>query len=222
MTEERPSGPTGRFITVEGGDGSGKSSQVRLLADRLTSCGRQVLVTREPGGSEGAEAIRELFVNGPPDRWDAVCEALLIYAARRDHVTRAIAPALARGDWVVCDRFSDSTMAYQGAAGGLGSHWISELDRSVMAGLPRPDLTVIVDVPTETALARAAGRGGADRFERFGASFHRTLRDAFLAIAASEPERCRVVDGDRDMEIVADEIWQLVSDRFDEAATDGR
>ena len=148
----------GRFITFEGGEGTGKSTQARLLAERLTGAGREVVLTREPGGSAGAEAIRALLVTGSVDRWSATTETLLMHAARRDHIERLIGPALERGAWVVCDRFADSTRAYQGAAGGAPAELIAALEREVLGDVT-PDLTLVLDLPPADGLARAAGRG---------------------------------------------------------------
>lgn len=203
----------GRFITFEGGEGTGKSTQLRRLADRLRGEGRAVVATREPGGSPGAETIRDLLVNGAADRWSPVTETLLMYAARRDHIERVIAPALARGDWVVCDRFADSTRAYQGAAGGTDPALIAALETYVL-GEVRPDLTLVLDLPVETGLARAASRPGAEtRFESKGQAFHARLREAFLAIAAAEPGRCAVIDAAGDMDQVAAAVWAAVETR---------
>jgi len=203
----------GRFITFEGGEGTGKSTQLRRLADRLRSEGRIVVATREPGGSPGAETIRDLLVNGAADRWSPVTETLLMYAARRDHIERVIAPALARGDWVVCDRFADSTRAYQGAAGGTDPALIAALEAHVL-GEVRPDLTLVLDLPVETGLARAASRPGAEtRFESKGQAFHARLREAFLAIAVAEPGRCAVIDAAGDMDQVAAAVWAAVETR---------
>jgi len=203
----------GRFITFEGGEGAGKSTQLRRLAARLAP-GREVVATREPGGSPGAESIRDLLVNGAADRWSPVTETLLMYAARRDHVERVITPALARGAWVVCDRFADSTRAYQGAAGGTDPLLISSLETYVLAGV-RPDLTLILDLPTEAGLARAGGRGDAEsRFESKGVAFHERLRAAFLDIARAEPDRCAVIDAAQDEDTVAAAVWEAVGARL--------
>ncbi|WP_122465239.1 dTMP kinase [Brevundimonas lutea] len=172
----------GRFITFEGGEGTGKSTQARRLADALRADGREVVLTREPGGSPGAEAVRDLVVNGDKDRWSPVAETLLMYAARADHLDRIIRPALARGAWVVCDRFSDSTRAYQGLAGGAAPELIEAIDAAVV-GPDRPDLTLIFDLPPETGLERAAARGGEARFEAKGADYHRKLANAFRTLA---------------------------------------
>ncbi|MDP1643111.1 MAG: dTMP kinase [Phenylobacterium sp.] len=200
-----------RFITFEGGEGGGKSTQLRLLAQRLTELGHEVISTREPGGSPGAEAIRDLLVRGEADRWSAMTETLLMYAARRDHLERVISPALARGAWVLCDRFADSTRAYQGAAGGTDLALIAALEVHVLAGV-RPDLTLILDLPPETGLTRAVSRAGVEtRFESKGAAFHSRLRQAFLDIAAAEPERCRVIDASQALESVTADIWAAVT-----------
>jgi dTMP kinase len=204
----------GRFITFEGGEGGGKSTQARRLADRLKSEGREVVVTREPGGSPGAEAIRELFVTGPADRWSPVAETLLAYAARRDHIERVIGPALDRGQWVICDRFADSTRAYQGGAGGAPMSLIRRLEAEVLEGF-RPDLTLVMDLPVEAGLARAAARShGETRFESKGEAFHQRLRDAFLDIARAEPSRCVVIDATRPIEAVDAAIWDEVRSRL--------
>lgn len=205
----------GKFITLEGGEGAGKSTQAPRLAAHLERAGHTVCITREPGGSPGAEAIRELLVTGDPGRWDAVTETLLHYAARRSHLTETIRPALTRGEWVVCDRFADSTVAYQGYVGGVDRGFISETYARV-AGDLTPDLTLILDLPPEAGLARAQARGeGEDRYERMGLNFHQRLRAAFLEIAAEEPERCMVVDADGDMETVAARIKKAVEDRLE-------
>ena len=204
----------GRFITFEGGEGAGKSTQLRRLAERLKGRG-EVVTTREPGGSPGAEAIRALLVNGPVERWSPITETLLMYAARRDHIERVIAPALARGAWVLCDRFYDSTRAYQGAAGGAPQPLIQALEAEVV-GAVVPDLTLILDLPVEAGLARATSRGeGEGRFEAKGLDFHRRLRSAFLDIAAREPERCRVIHADGTVEQIAERTHAAVAARWD-------
>lgn len=200
----------GFFITFEGGEGAGKSTQLRRLGEYLTAQGREVVATREPGGSEGAEAIRTLLVSGAADRWSPMSETLLLYAARSDHLQRTIRPALARGAVVICDRFADSTRAYQGAAGGVAPAFIRDLEREVV-GETRPDLTLIFDLPAEAGLERAAGRGAAEaRFESKGLDFHRRLRDGFLAIAAAEPQRCRVIDAARPIDEVTAAVLAAV------------
>ena len=205
---------SGRFITLEGGEGAGKSTQARRLAERLTARGHPVVVTREPGGSEGAEKIRELLVTGAADRWSPMTETLLVYAARRDHVERTIAPALAAGDWVVSDRFADSTRAYQGAGGGVSGSLIQALERHVL-GETRPDLTLILDLPVEAGLARIAGRTHAEtRFEAKGGAFHQRLREGFLAIARVESDRCAVIDATQGLDAVEAAIWAAVEARL--------
>jgi len=214
------SGPpqTGRFITLEGGEGAGKSTQVKALAAMLTARGFEVVTTREPGGTPGAEAIRSLLVTGDPDRWDALTDTLLHYAARRAHVVKTIRPALARGAWVISDRFADSTMAYQGYAGAVGPARVATLHDLVLGDF-RPDLTLILDLPEEAGLARARARhaaqtGAEDRYERMGPAFHASLRQAFLTIAAAEPERCRVVDAAGDPDTVSRALWAEICARF--------
>ena len=204
----------GLFITLEGGEGAGKSTQARLLADRLRAAGREVLVTREPGGSEGAEAIRALLVDGEVTRWSPTTETLLMYAARRDHIERVIDPGLERGKVVVCDRFLDSTRAYQGAAGGASVTLIDHLEAEVVQGR-WPNLTLILDIPPEEGLSRAENRAEKQsRFEARNLSFHIALRAEFLKIASAEPERCVVVDAARPPGAVAAGIWRAVEARL--------
>jgi dTMP kinase len=204
----------GRFITLEGGEGAGKSTQARRLAERLTGRGHQVVVTREPGGSPGAETIRELLVTGQTDRWSPISETLLMYAARRDHIERTVAPALAAGDWVISDRFADSTRAYQGAGGGAPASLIQTLERHVL-GETRPDLTLILDLPVDVGLARTLARNHAEtRFEAKGAAFHERLREGFLAIARVEADRCAVIDAAAPLEQVEAAIWAAVEARL--------
>ncbi|MEQ9518717.1 MAG: dTMP kinase [Parvibaculum sp.] len=206
--------PRGIFITFEGGEGSGKSTQVRRLAATLEALGRKVVQTREPGGSKGAEQIRTLLVTGATDRWTGMTEALLNFAARSDHLARIIRPALERGDVVICDRFADSTMAYQGYAQGVGAAPISALTDIVVEDT-RPDITIIMDLPVEIGLARAAARGeGEDRYEKMGHAFHDALRAAFLDIAARAPRRCLVIDGTASEEAIAERIKTAIIDRF--------
>ena len=205
----------GRFITFEGGEGAGKSTQVKRLAERLAVGGREVITTREPGGSPGAESIRDLVLRGDADRWSPVTETLLMYAARRDHVERVIRPALARGAWVVCDRFADSTRAYQGAAGGTDPALIAALETYILEDV-RPDLTLVFDLSPQTGLARAHARAGAEmRFESKGMAFHERLRDGFRAIAAAEPDRCAVIDAEAAMDAVEAAVWSAVEGRLD-------
>ena len=204
----------GRFITFEGGEGAGKSTQVRILAERLRGAGHEVVATREPGGSPGAEAIRDLLVNGDPDRWSAISETLLMYAARRDHIERTVRPALERGAWVISDRFADSTRAYQGAGGRAPPGLVAALETFVLEQT-RPDLTLILDLPVDVGLERAGLRGGGEaRFEAKGEAFHQRLRQAFLEIARSEPDRCAVLDAAQAPDAVSDAIWSVVSARL--------
>lgn len=201
----------GRFITLEGGEGTGKTTQLARLADWLRrERGVQVVATREPGGSPGAEAIRALLLEGAGDRWDARTEALLHVAARRDHIRTVVAPALARGHWVVSDRFADSTAAYQGIVQGAGLAFVERLARLALPAV-LPDLTLILDLPAAAGLARAEG---GDRYERMGAAFHRHLRRAFLDLAAREAHRCAVVDASGSEGEVARRIRALVAERL--------
>jgi len=203
----------GRFITLEGGEGAGKSTQIATLAERLRA-GREVVTTREPGGSPGAEMIRKLLVEGPIERWDGTTEALLHFAARRDHLRATVWPALERGAWVISDRFADSTRAYQGWGHGLD---MGTLDRlyDLAVGVFRPDLTVILDLPVDAGLARAASRRGAEtRYESLPRAFHERVREGFLAIARNEPERCAVVDASQDIDAVAAAVARVVAERL--------
>lgn len=201
----------GRFITFEGGEGGGKSTQIKQLAERLRASGQDLVETREPGGSAGAEEIRALLVRGEPNRWDATTELLLHFAARREHLRSTILPALNEGIWVLSDRFMDSTMAYQGYGQGLGRDPVLAL-QSLVVGDLRPDLTLILDLPAAEGLARASDRNnGDDRYERMDLAFHERLRAGFLDIAAREPERCAVIDASPDAAAVADAVWQTVS-----------
>ena len=204
----------GRYITFEGGDGAGKSTQLQRLAARLSAGGQEVVATREPGGSPGAEAIRDIVLRGDADRWSSVTETLLMYAARRDHVERVIRPGLARGAWVICDRFADSTRAYQGAAGGTDPALIAALETYVLEAT-RPDLTLIFDLPVAIGLERAHARAGAEmRFESKGHGFHERLREGFLAIARSEPQRCAVIDATGEANEVEARVWEAVEARL--------
>ncbi|WP_019955068.1 dTMP kinase [Yoonia vestfoldensis] len=194
-----------RFITFEGIDGSGKSTQARRLADRLRDQGQEVVLTREPGGSPGAEEIRQLLLTGDPDRWSAETEILLFTAARRDHLEKTILPALAAGKTVVSDRFADSTRVYQGATRGDLRAKVNAL-HALMIGR-EPDLTFIIDMDPATALERGlARRSGEDRFEDFGLPFQETLRHGFLALARTEPQRCVLIDGNRTMDQIASDV----------------
>ncbi len=204
----------GKFITFEGGEGAGKSTQVHLLAESLRKLGLEVIETREPGGSTGAEGIRELLVNGGTDRWSGVAEALLNYAARRDHIDQTIAPALEGGVWVICDRFSDSTMAYQGYGHELGPNWVAGLHQLVLGDF-KPDLTMVFDIEPEQGLKRANSRPDIeDRYERMEASFHDRLRAGFLAIASNEPGRCVVLNAAGKIDDIHEHTLALVQERF--------
>ena len=204
----------GKFITLEGGEGVGKSTQIRRLIARLSAQGKEVVATREPGGSPGAESIRDLVLRGAADRWSPMTETLLMYASRRDHIERVITPALGEGKWVVCDRYADSTRAYQGAAGGVEPAFIAALEAHVLGDV-RPDLTLIFDLDPKIGLARAADRAGAEmRFESKGEAFHIRLRQAFLDIAALEPQRCAVIAAQGSLEAVEALVWSAVQDRL--------
>jgi dTMP kinase len=214
VTAETEGVQRGHFISFEGGEGAGKSTQIRMLAAQLEGLGLSVALTREPGGSAGAENLRDLLVRGEADRWSPIAETLILYAARADHLERRIRPALNEGAWVLCDRFADSTRAYQGAGGGTPPEVIAELERAVIGG-DWPELTLILDLPPAAGLARAAQRGGAEqRFESKGLGFHERLRAGFLDIAAAEPQRCRVIDADAGIDEVAEAVWTAVRDRF--------
>lgn len=204
----------GRFITFEGGEGTGKSTQVARLVERLRGRDLEVVQTREPGGSQGAEEIRNLALNGDAGRWSPTTETLLMYAARSDHLERTIRPALEAGRWVVCDRFADSSRAYQGAGGGTPADFIEVLDAAIV-GPTQPDLTLVFDLPVEVGLERAFGRGLFEtRFESKGLVFHERLRRGFLAIAAAHPERCVVIDADGDQDTVEARVWTAVEARL--------
>jgi dTMP kinase len=206
----------GQFITFEGGEGSGKSTQIRLLAERLDAEKLRVVVTREPGGSPGAEIIRHLVLSGMGKLLGPEAETMLFAAARDDHVQTVIAPALAQGMWVLCDRFADSTRAYQGKVGQVDTRLLDGLERVTIGGL-KPDLTVILDLPVETGIKRAAARRGADAPDRFEAEhvdFHQKLRDAYREIAADEPQRCMLIDANGTPEEVAEKVWAAVQGRL--------
>ena len=210
----------GKFITFEGGEGSGKSTQTRLLADRLKARGVEALLTREPGGSPFAERVRALLLDPATPSHAALSEALLFYAARADHLDKTIRPALAAGRWIICDRFSDSTRVYQGAAGGLRTEVLDALERLVV--IPTcPHLTFILDLPPAEGLARVRARGRlagegatADPFERRDPTFHENLRKGYAAIAKAEPQRCALLDAGKPTNVVAAEIWALVEQRL--------
>ncbi len=208
--------PRGKFITFEGGEGGGKSTQVKLLAEALRAAGQSVVTTREPGGSPSAEQIRNLLVSGDVDRWQPFTEALLNYAARTEHLAHTVEPALEQGSWVISDRFSDSTLAYQGYGHGLERSRIEELHRLTVGNF-MPDLTCILDLPVETGLKRALGRGdGEDRYERMDKEFHNRLRAGFLEIASRDVARCIVIDATATIENIHGRILEALADRFPE------
>lgn len=216
---------TGKFITLEGGEGVGKSTQMRRLAERLAAQGIDVVTTREPGGSPKAEIIREAILAGRTRDFGPLAEAMLFSAARIDHLDTLIRPALARGAWVICDRFSDSTIAYQGATGEPEPAILHALER-VVVGDTRPDLTLILDMPPEVGLARADVRRrvkgeATDRFEGEAPAFHRDLRARFLAIAKAEPVRCAIVDAHASPDEVEERIWRVVDARLLSASNSG-
>jgi dTMP kinase len=214
VTAASVTGAAGRFITFEGGEGAGKSSHIRLLVPWLRDQGIDAIATREPGGAPGAERIRELLVTGDAARWTPLTEVLLHYAARADHLERTIRPALAAQRWVVCDRFADSTAAYQGYGHGVDLAVIDSLYRRIV-GPTAPDLTLILDLPAEEGLHRAGGRpGGETRYEQMAIEFHRRLRDGFLAIAANDPQRCAVIDARQERDTVQSAIRAVVSRRL--------
>ena len=205
---------TPRFITFEGGEGAGKSTQVKRLAERLRAATIDPVLTREPGGCPGAEDIRALLVQGEPGRWSPLTEALLNYAARREHLDRTILPALKAGRWVISDRFADSTVAYQGYGHGLGAEVIAKI-HALVVGDFAPDLTLILDIPVKAGLERAVARAGNEtRYERMDGGFHERMRQGFLDIARREPKRCAVIDAGRDVDAVAADIWAAVQSRL--------
>jgi dTMP kinase len=206
----------GRFITFEGGEGSGKSTQIQTLADRLNGAKLRAIVTREPGGSPGAEIIRHLVLSGMGKLLGPDAETLLFAAARDDHVRTVIQPALKQGIWVLCDRFSDSTRVYQGKLGQVAPAVLNAMERVTIGDL-KPDLTIILDVPVEVGMQRAAqrrGTGAPDRFEAEDVKFHQELRDAYRQIAAGEPQRCMLIDASADPGTVAANVWAALRDRF--------
>ena len=204
----------GRFITLEGGEGAGKSTQVVRLKEWLKKRGHESVATREPGGAPGAEMVRKLLVEGPAERWDGITEALLHFAARRDHLRSTVWPALKRGAWVISDRFADSTMAYQGYGHGADRTMLGAL-YDMAVGDFCPDLTLILDLPVETGLARAAARRGSEtRYESLPIAFHERVRAGFLDIAAADPERCVVIDASKDIETIAATIAEAVGNRL--------
>jgi len=206
----------GLFITFEGGEGAGKSTQIARLAQRLRAAGREVLVTREPGGSAGGEAVRHVLLSGAAEAYGPAMEAVLFAAGRADHVDSVIRPAIARGVDVLCDRFLDSSRVYQGVSGDLDPAFMRALERVTVAGMV-PDLTLVLDLSPETGLARARARrgaGAADRYEKEDVDIHRRRREAYLDIARSEPERCTIIDAEAPAEVVAEAIWAAVRGRL--------
>jgi dTMP kinase len=213
---QREAGESGRFITFEGGEGSGKSTQAGILANRLARAGRKVFATREPGGSPAAEEIREALLSGQVWQFGPFAEALMFAVARGDHIENAIGQALQEGRWVVCDRFLDSTRAYQGATAGVPRGLITALERLTVGSL-LPDITFILDIPPEDGLARAAERRSGiapDRFEGQEVMLHERVRRAFLDIAEEEPDRCVVIDASQPEAMVAEDVWEVVLQRL--------
>ncbi len=210
MTTAQPA----RFITLEGGEGAGKSTHAQRLSRALSEGGIGNIVTREPGGSPGAEEIRKLLVEGEPGRWGPLVETLLMFAARADHVARTIRPALNAGKWVICDRFTDSTFAYQGAGRGLDAEIIRQIEQ-VTIGALKPDLTIILDIPVDDALGRIGSRHHAEnRFEKFDHAFHERLRRYFQELARRETQRCVLIDTRGPADEVAQQIWRAVAARL--------
>jgi dTMP kinase len=212
---KRPAG-RGKFISFEGGEGSGKSTQIKLLAERLAGAKLRAIVTREPGGSPGAEIIRHLVLSGMGKLLGPDAETLLFAAARDDHVRTVIQPALSQGTWVLCDRFSDSTRAYQGRLGNVAPGVLNAMQRVTIGDL-KPDLTIILDVPVEVGLKRAAARRGTgepDRFESEDIKFHQDLRDAYRQIAEEDPDRCVLIDASASPDAVAAQVWTALRDHL--------
>jgi dTMP kinase len=210
----------GRFITFEGGEGTGKSTHTKLLAERLGAAGIEVVLTREPGGSPGAEIIRHVILSGAAKPLGPEAETMLFASARDDHLRTTIRPALARGAWVICDRFADSTRVYQGIVGSVDPRLIGELER-ITVGDTVPDLTFVLDVPADLGLVRAGNRRGeaeADRFESEAPDFHEKLRAGFRALALGEPDRCVLIDATAPRPDVAAAIWSIVEKRLNPAA----
>jgi dTMP kinase len=204
----------GKFITLEGGDGSGKSTQARLLSEYIAEKSINTLLTREPGGAPGADEIRELILTGEPDRWDAIGETLLFYASRRNHLRLTVWPALEKGHWVISDRFADSTMAYQGYGNQLGEDVVQQV-HDFAVGKFKPDLTFIFDMPAEEGLRRTDDRlHNEDRFEKMDIGFHERLRDGFLDIARKNPDRCVVIDATKPIESIQAELRRVIQERL--------
>ena len=206
----------GKFISFEGGEGSGKSTQIKKLAERLDAAKLRAIVTREPGGSPGAELIRHLVLSGMGKLLGPDAETLLFAAARDDHVRTVIQPALSQGTWVLCDRFFDSTRAYQGRLGQVSPGVLNAMQRVTIGDL-KPDLTIILDIPVEVGMQRAAvrrGKGTPDRFEAEDLQFHQDLREAYKQIAAEDPQRCVLIDANADADAVAAQVWKALRDHL--------
>lgn len=214
MGKPEASSPKGRFITLEGGEGVGKSSQASRIIEALKAAGIDAIATREPGGTKIAEELREMLLYGDEDKWDPISETLLLNAARKHHVDHLIKPALDKGKWVVCDRFLDSTMAYQGYVKGVGRDNVEVIQRITLGDF-KPDLTLIIDVQTDATLERVNKRKGKkDRIEANYGKMHRILRGAFLDIAGRDPERCLVIDGGGSLDMVTGRILGAINARF--------
>lgn len=203
----------GNFITLEGGEGSGKTTQTQLLHDSLISAGIETIITREPGGTPQSEEIRSLLVSGESKRWEPLTESLLHFASRNEHLVKVILPTLQAGKWVICDRFFDSTMAYQGYAMSVDRQKIGALAKMTM-GKFAPDLTLILDIPESKGLVREEGLSSEDRYNKMGASFHKKVRMAFREIASQEPERCKIIDASKGIQEVHNSIWLQVKAKF--------
>ena len=208
--------PSGKFITFEGGEGTGKTTQIKHLARKLTDRGLHVMQTREPGGSQLAERIRKVLLNGLDERLDSFAEAVLFSAARDDHLTKIVRPSLSAGSWIVCDRFIDSTLAYQGMLGGVSQEVLDSLNELIVRNT-RPHYTIILDMSVEKSLARVKARNGtknSTQYDVMDINYHRKIREAFLDIAEMEPDRCVVIDASGTQAHVANKIWKAVQDRF--------
>ncbi|MBB43203.1 MAG: dTMP kinase [Rhodospirillaceae bacterium] len=201
------------FITFEGGEGTGKSTQIKILADYLTAQGQDIVTTREPGGVDNAEKIRELLLREVENDWDGVTEVLLHYAARQEHVKKLILPTIKRGGWILCDRFTDSTIAYQGYGSGINEELISFIDQKILNGL-RPDLTFIFDLSYEKSVQRLKSRCSSDRYENMNKEYHERLRKGFLNIAQREPDRCIIIDAENEIDLVAKKIRTIINTRM--------